>query len=109
MKKDRIITLIFILVVIALIVFIYLKNNQHSDEQVVRCIASHSTLYIATGCSACAYQEKIFGLNFRYLNTIDCAFTPEKCSDIQTPTWIINGKKTVGVQSIEKLKELTGC
>ena len=47
---------------------------------------------------------------FLKLNVIDCFYEQEKCTNIQyTPTWIINGQKYEGFQSIEKLKELTGC
>ena len=52
----------------------------------------------------------MFGKNRQYLNTIDCWYEREKCLGIQsTPSWIIKGEKYIGVQSIEKLKELTGC
>jgi len=44
------------------------------------------------------------------LNVVDCFFEGGKCGDlISTPTWIIKGKEYGGVQSFEKLKELTGC
>ena len=52
----------------------------------------------------------MFGKNRQYLNTIDCWYEKEKCSEIQyTPTWIIKGEKYAETLSIEKLKELTGC
>lgn len=113
-NRNQIITLIFILVTIIIIIFALSRGNG-SDAETTKCIASKSTLYVATGCSACAYQEKLFGDNFKYLNTIDCAVNPEKCmviienGYIQTPSWVINSQKIKGVQSIEKLKELTGC
>jgi len=110
MKKSQIITLLFILATIILIIYIIQRNSHHTEADLIACINSKATLYVSTGCSACKYQEKLFGENFDYLETIDCALTPEKCTDIQAvPTWIINQKKYVGVQSIEKLKELTGC
>ncbi len=40
------------------------------------------------------------------INIIDCFYEPEKCEGItNTPTWVFQGEKYVGVQSIEELKE----
>lgn len=110
MKKSQIITLIFILATLILIILIILKNSNHTNSDLAKCIASKSTLYVATGCSACQHQEKLFGDDFKYLNAVNCAIEPEKCENIYAfPTWIINGEKEIGVQSIKKLKELTDC
>lgn len=107
--KNKTISLIFILITIAVIIFALSRGNG-SNAETAKCIASKSTLYVATGCVACKYQEDLFGDNFQHLNVVDCAITPEKCLDIQaTPTWIINNEKLIGAQSIEKLKEATGC
>lgn len=109
MKKRSIITLIFVLITIGIIIFALSRGN-YSDKEKVKCIASKSILYVATGCSACNYQKNLFGDNFKYLNIIDCAVEPEKCQNIQyVPTWLINNEKYQGAQSIEKLKEVTGC
>lgn len=109
MKKSTTITTAIILAVLILAYFIITKNN-HTDEQTTKCIAEKSWLYVQLGCHACKIQEEIFGDDYKYLRTIDCWFEQDKCSDIsRTPTWIINGETYVGVQSIEKLKELTGC
>ncbi len=81
-----------------------------SSEEIAMCIGENSELYVQLGCNACETQKEMFGDNYKYLNVIDCWSEKEKCSEIQyTPTWIINGEKYTGVQSIEKLKELTGC
>lgn len=88
------------------------NNNITPEEKLAKCIGENSTLYFQTGCSACKSQEQMFGDNYQYLNKIDCKVEIQKCIDTQitgTPTWIINGVKYPGVQSIEKLKELTGC
>jgi len=99
-----------IVIVIGLAIFLLRRNSPQTSEEVARCIGQNSMLYIQLGCHACKTQEDMFGENYQYLNKIDCWFEQEKCSDIQeTPTWIIKGKKYEGVQSIEKLKELTGC
>jgi len=110
MKKKNWITFIIIIIVIILAVFLIRKNSNNITKETAMCIANSSTLYVQLGCHACEIQEKKFGENYRYLNVIDCWFEPEKCSEIRaTPTWIIRGEKYIGVQDIEKLKELTGC
>jgi len=109
MKKRLWITFAIILGVIILSAIILSRGNGVSKETTV-CIANNSELYVQLGCHACEAQEKIFGENYKYLNVIDCFYEREKCSNIQyTPTWIIKGEKYTKVQSIKKLKELTGC
>ena len=101
-----------VIVIIAIIIIVYslIPKPNGIDKKTTECIAKNSVIYISTGCSACAYQEKLFGDNFKYLNTIDCAIDSDQCSEITgVPTWIISGEKITGVQSIETLKQLTGC
>jgi hypothetical protein len=96
--------------VILLSIIILYKPNPETSEEIAKCIGKNSELYVQLGCHACKSQEKMFGENYQYLNTIDCFYEGEKCLGIQyTPTWIIKGEKYEKVQDIEKLKELTGC
>lgn len=110
MKKSWFTWIIILAVIILAIAIIYWPNNSETPEEVAKCIGENSVLYVQLGCFACKTQEEMFGDNYQYLNSVDCVFETEKCSDIQrTPTWIIEDKKYEGVQTIEKLKELTGC
>ncbi len=98
------------IIVITYLIYLIYPRASGIDKATAECIGQNSIVYISTGCIACQAQEKLFGGNFKYLNTIDCAVTPEKCSDITSvPTWIINDKKLVGIQLISTLKQLTGC
>lgn len=118
--KNKILTIsTIILILIIASGIIYWKNNTTftikdlPSEEVAKWIGDHSVLYVQTGCSHCKDQEDLFGGNIKYLNIVDCIDEEnrKKCIDegIESiPTWIINGQKYVGVQSIEKLKELTG-
>lgn len=110
MKKKSWISLFVVIAVILIAYFVLNKSKPTTSEEVAKCIGENSVLYIQLGCSACRTQEEIFGDNYKNLNVIDCFYTPEKCQGITaTPTWIIKGEKYVGVQSIDELKELTGC
>ncbi len=87
-------------------------NNNGIDKELAKCIGENSMIYVSTGCSYCEKQKAMFGDNFKELNSVDCAFIPEKCREAgvtTVPTWVINGEKIRGVQDIEKLKELTNC
>ncbi len=74
------------------------------------CISKVSKLYVQEWCSHCTNQKKILGEGLKLIETIDCGVEEDKCLDITaTPTWIINDKKVLGVQSLENLAKLTGC
>lgn len=118
MNNKAITAIVVILVLIVAGGIIYVKNFQGSavtdtaSESVAKWIGTHSVLYFQPTCIHCIDQEKLFGDNVKYLNMVDCT-KPEnlqKCIDLgidATPTWIINGQKYVGVQSIDTLKNLT--
>lgn len=120
MEKSKLVTISVVIIVLLLAGgIIYFKNFQGStiadipSEKVARWIGEHSVLYGQTGCIHCKIQEDLFGENVRYLNIIDGIKEENRQKFIDagiegTPTWVINGQKYVGVQSIEKLKTLTG-
>lgn len=114
MKKDTKIYLSLVIIIVVIIIGIFaIKNNDEAPEiKLAKCIGENSIIYVQTGCSACKYQESLFGDNYKYIKSIDCKIEIQKCIDAQitgTPTWIIKEQKYTGVQTIEKLKELTGC
>ncbi len=112
MDKKNYVTILIILGVIILSIIILNKPNSNVPEDVAKCIGQNSKLYIQLGCHACGIQEEMFGENYKYLDVIDCFYEKNTCIEkdiLKTPTWIIKEEKYVGVQSIEKLKELTGC
>lgn len=112
MKKNNVITILIILGVITIAFIVLNQASPQTDEKVIKCIGQNSELYVQLGCHACEIQKEIFGENYRYLNVIDCFYDREECiakKITATPTWFINGEYYEKVQSIERLKELTGC
>lgn len=110
MKKETLWTIGIIIAIILLSYFILSKEHPKTSEEIAKCIGENSVLYVQLGCHACTKQEEIFGENYQYLNSVDCFYERDKCTEIAvTPTWIINGEKITGAQSIEKLQNLTGC
>lgn len=113
--KNILITILFIAVVVIIaIVIIHLtkKTSGIVDESVAKCIGQNSILYVQLGCSHCEDQKNLFGNSYQYLNVTDCFYETGVCinnSIEATPTWVIKDQRYVGVQTVEKIKELTGC
>jgi len=106
------ITALAVVAVIILAVFLLINRKQETPEATAKCIGQNSILYVQLGCHACERQENLFIGSYQHLNVVDCFYDGSKCAVAgisATPTWIINGKKYVGMQSVERLKELTGC
>ena len=104
--------IVLIISSISAIIIIKKSMQNHTKKEEILCIASKSEIYISRTCSACAYQKSLIGDYIRYFNMIDCMTETQKCAEneiMHVPSWIINGTKYEGVQSIEKLKELTNC
>jgi hypothetical protein len=109
-KKRQLTNLIFVLIFVLILLGFFIYTNKDVEEETAKCIGDNSLLYIQEGCSHCETQENMFGENFKYINTVDCTITPQDCSGIiGTPSWKIDGELYSGVQSIKRLKELTGC
>ncbi len=101
---------IVVFILVFAIVWYSLPKDSDSSIELAKCIGEKSTLYVQYGCPHCRTQEELFGEDVNYLNIVDCYYERDKCPNIQaTPTWVIDGKQYLGVQSLDKLKELTGC
>ncbi len=69
-------------------------------------------MYGTEWCSHCKSQKKMFGKSFQYINYVDCDRYSDEClrNGIRGyPTWIIDGEKYPGVQSLGRLSSLSGC
>jgi len=112
MEKNTLINLVIVICVVILAVIILLNSGKapETTEEIAKCIGENSILYVQLGCSHCRDQEDMFGEFKDKLTIIDCFYERDKCADIEaTPSWKIKGELYEGVQSIENLKELTGC
>jgi len=108
--KNILVNILIIVLVLIIALLILKKPASETEEGIAKCISGNSILYIQEGCSHCEIQKNLFGNYSDYLTIVDCTKNPEKCLEISaTPTWIINQKQYRGVQSIQKLKELTSC
>jgi glutaredoxin len=118
MKKKAISTIITIVILLIIGIALYFAIGKTANVTVsveaAQYIGNHSIVYVQAGCSHCIDQENLFGANWKYINALDCVATQANTqicinNNISgTPTWVINGKQYVGVQSIQTLENLTG-
>jgi len=110
MKKNDLIFIIIVCVVIIIVLGIFYLKSEQADEKTLKCIAENSKLYVSKTCSHCAAQKQILGDGLKYFELIDCAEDAIACIGITAvPTWEINGERTSGTKSIDQLKKLTNC
>ena len=122
--------------IIPLIAFLSLPNVVHSShlynqkELVINTESSADSIefakylkdngvvkYSAYWCPNCLYQSELFGKQaYKELNVVECARDGKNsqtklCIDKKIkgfPSWEINGKIILGVQTLEELSKLTG-
>lgn len=87
-------------------------------DEFAQCLTEKGAVfYGAYWCHFCEQQKDMFGSSMKFVNYVECDpkgknARPELCVENNIrgyPTWIIDGKSYSGVQSLEKLSELTSC
>lgn len=119
MDNKKIFISVIILLILGTIATVLLRSGEENIPSVkydefAKCIASKNlTMYGTYSCSYCAKQKKMFENSFKYVPYVECTQNPQECmaKDIEAyPTWIDgSGQKYVGLQSLEKLSEISGC
>lgn len=85
-------------------------SGEIGSKAFFKCVSRSSKLYTFEGCRHCTNQKSILGDGLDIIEVIDCRVEWEKCSGINAfPTWVINGEKILGVQTLESLAQRTGC
>ncbi len=95
------------------------QNNNLDNaslETLAKCLTEKGVKFYGTsGCSYCKKQKEMFGEAAQYLPYIECADeeTRHICEEAEigpVPTWdFADGTRVSGLQSLEKLIELSGC
>jgi glutaredoxin len=97
----------------------FIGEAPRPEDPWVRGLAEHLTkndakFYGASWCPHCNEQKKLFGPSVKRIPYVECSpggpNTPQaevcKSKDIKNyPTWIINGQRTTGVQSLDTLAQ----
>ncbi len=120
MKKSFLV----ILIIFALGIFGYwgftfyvVKGNSVSPAFVDCLVDNGVVMYGSATCPYCQTQKEMFGRSatkelYNKDGYIECPENQKLCESkgiTGYPTWIINGTKYEGVQSIELLSSITGC
>lgn len=88
------------------------------NNALAKCLTEKGAkMYGAYWCPHCNDQKTEFGSAFQYITYVECDpqgqnANPQACSDAGVggyPTWVIDGKKYEGAQSLDNLKSLAGC
>ena len=113
-KALLIIVVLIVIGVVAWSASGYFVQNDNSDlDKFAKCLAEKgATVYVSQYCGHCKNQKEMFGDSLKYLNLVECTENQQLCEEkgiTGVPTWIINGLPYAGVQSFERLSELTGC
>jgi len=113
MKKNTLILIILITIVIASISLIYyIKANGDYDNPTMKCIASKSKIIVSPTCGWCEKQKQDLGETIDYFKFIDISKNPEILQQYNikgTPSWIVNEQVYSGYKTVNQLKEITGC
>lgn len=101
------------LVFVAWLVFVTFFAQGNYDD-FAQCLSEKDYVMAGTEwCSFCKQQKGLFGPSFKYVTYKDCDIEKQWCAEnnISTyPRWVSpTGQQYVGVQSLEKLSELSGC
>ena len=113
MRKYLIIGIIILIIIFSSFgVYSYMKKPGQYDE-FVKCLTDKEVIIYGNDyCSYTNQQLNFFGKSQKYLNYVKCVDNENLCDEKGveiTPTWEINGETYSGIQSLEKLSELTGC
>ena len=99
--------------IIGLVVLMGCSSGSSKHDAFAQCLfEKEATMYGADWCSHCKEQKKEFGKSFQYVDYVECDRNRDACLKAGIdgyPTWIIDGAKYPGKQSLERLASLTGC
>lgn len=116
MKNKRLIYAGITLIGIILVYLIFFGGNKEESNKYndfATCLTEEGVVMYGTEwCSFCQKQKDYFGESFKLINFVDCDTKKQDClaAGIKGyPTWVIKGAKYSGVQSLERLSELSSC
>jgi hypothetical protein len=113
LKKYTGIIVFAVVVLIAVLLVIKSNTKPGTSADFAQCLTDNgAVMYGAYWCSHCNAQKSDFGDSFEHINYVECADDTERCTadGIEGfPTWVIDGQKYQGKQSLKMLGQLTGC
>lgn len=102
-----------VIVVLVVVVWIVWPSGPGEYDAFAECLRdSGAVMYGTEWCHVCKDQKELFGKSFDKVNYVDCDRQRDVCLLVGVsgyPTWIIGGESYSGVQSLERLADLSGC
>src|SRR3989338_4130207 len=114
-KTKNYFIIIALIAAIAIFSYTFYARSQGAGQYdgFAKCLSSTgAVVYGNDFCQYTAKQMNWFGKSEKLLNYVKCIENEELCDSKgvkTTPTWEINGSMYEGVQSFEKLSEISGC
>lgn len=91
----------------------YKPDLTSANEDFTKCLNNTgAVMYGTSWCHYCQQQKTMFAPYFEYITFVDCDVDKQACvrNGVESyPTWKINNKTLVGLQSIKRLSEVSGC
>ena len=102
------------ILLLGIVIYLSIKPDSLGQYDVfAQCLTEKGIKMYGTGwCSYCQKQKDSFGNSFKYVDFVDCDKDKQEClsAGVQGyPTWNINGENYPGLQSLERLAQLSGC
>ena len=113
--KKRATTVSLVILIIAALgaLFFVMGSASGKYDGFARCLKEKgAVIYGDDFCEFTKRQMGMFGSSFGYLNYVKCAENSALCESkgvSVTPTWEVGGSMYSGVQTFEKLSEVSGC
>lgn len=111
-KKYELILMMAAVCVLIATIIIAPRLNDQTEEDIMKCIADNSWVYVSPTCGYCTEQKEILGSYIELFTLIDCSVNQTMCKNAEVfgyPTWVINKQVYYGVQDIIDLKIKSGC
>ena len=114
-KAKKILAWAIFIIVIVVVVYFWIASQKSNSALAAfaQCLTQRgAVMYGADWCSHCQQEKANFKDAWHFINYVECPANPQKCLDAGIdgyPTWILDGKKLVGYQGLEKLSQESGC
>lgn len=114
LKKKAVMLSLVVLIITTLGALLYLMGSAPGQyDSFAKCLKSKgAVIYGNDFCEFTKRQMGMFGNSFGHLSYVKCAENQALCYSKGvsiTPTWEIGGSMYSGVQTFEKLSEVSGC
>lgn len=108
-----------LLIILAMIGLFLTACTTGATESFAKCLTEKGVkMYGAYWCPHCQNQKELFGQNWQYVNSVECATPGVKeqnkiCADANIegyPTWVFaDGSRQAGEMKLKELADKTNC